>query len=204
MSKELDPALYESNYERTEGDRYWTEPWVTRALMETYLDDRIGSGVWEPAVGRGDIQRELEKHYYRVFGSDIDISESPEGSVEIDFFTGPIPELYPLTGGIVSNPPYNLAQEFIEKALEYSEKLDLPVVAMLLRSEFKHAKSRAHLFGPGSGYACEVVLTTRPRWDWWFRDTPKASPRHNFSWFIWDSQWEKEPIQRFCNKADVE
>jgi hypothetical protein len=64
-------------------------------------------------------------------------------------------------------------------------------VAMLLRSEFKSGKSqrRREKFGACMDYWGELVLTTRPRWDYGDPDAPEdASPRHNFSWFIWKGQ----------------
>ena len=41
-------------------------------------------------------------------------------------------------GVIVTNPPYTLATEFIERALELADD-----VAMLLRCDFDHAKAAA-------------------------------------------------------------
>jgi hypothetical protein len=38
------------------------------------------------------------------------------------------------------------------------------MVAMLLRTDFDHAKSRAHLFGGCSTFAKKVVLTRRIKW----------------------------------------
>ena len=56
-------------------------------------------------------------------------------------FLGQAPE----TGvnAIITNPPYALAQEFIERALHFD---DTRAVAMLLRTDFDHAARRAHLF----------------------------------------------------------
>ena len=56
-------------------------------------------------------------------------------------FLGQAPE----TGvsAIITNPPYALAREFIERALHFD---DARIVAMLLRTDFDHAARRAHLF----------------------------------------------------------
>jgi hypothetical protein len=78
----------------------------------------------------------------------------------------------------------NASERFVRTALSYETK-----VAMLLRSEFASAGGRDDLFCDEAGYAFEVKLTSRPRWDWWFRDKPKSSPRHNYSWFVWDKEW---------------
>lgn len=191
-----DPALYMSEFERTPKDRYWTDAWVTAALLEMY---DIPEKVWEPAAGRGDMVRVLVDHGHDVIASDIDMSEFDPSLCECsqdDFLTAKLIPRY--IDAVVTNPPYNLAQKFVEHSLE----LQIPVIAMLLRSEFKHAKRRKHLFGRCSRYLGEIVLTSRPRWDWWFRIKPEASPRHNFSWFIWDNIPDSTQLQRFHYRED--
>lgn len=185
MSKENDPALYESGFERQPKDRYWTEHWVTSALLRRLDPPDM---VWEPAAGRGDIVRVLQDHGCDVFASDVDMSEFDAGLCdceEMDFFSLPTNfDRYDLTA-IITNPPYDKAQQFIERSFE----MDVDTIAVLLRSEFKSAGGRTWMFEDGFQdrlFAYEVVLTSRPRWDWWFRDKPIASPRHNFSWFVWE------------------
>ena len=194
MSKASDPSLYESNYERTILDRYWTDPWITRALLEHHP---IGGIVWEPAAGRGDMSKVFLATGRKVIATDIDSSEYDaldNVCGELDFLNGAF-QKHTWIDAIVTNPPFNKkAQQFVERALEY----DVMTVAMLLRSEFRSGKTRRHLFGDCPMYAGEIVLTSRPRWDWWFRDKPKASPRHNFSWFVWDMRYLNEiPYQQF-------
>lgn len=99
---------------------------------------------------------------------------------------------------IMTNPPFNLALQFIEKALELVDQTD-GVVAMLLRNEFDCASSRTHLFENHlygfSGYDLQLpfskklVLTKRPRWI----EGSTGSPRHNYAWYIWDTAHEGAP-----------
>ena len=44
--------LGEAGFQRIEGDRYFTEPWVTRALLSRV---KFYDPIWEPACGRGDM-----------------------------------------------------------------------------------------------------------------------------------------------------
>lgn len=196
-----DPAMLGSRFERILGDRYWTEPWVTRALLQCV---GVPSPVWEPAAGRGDIVRVLTEAGKVVLASDVDMSEfdtSCAQRAEGDFlqWSGGVPRVQ----AIVTNPPYDRAQEFVEQALTLMEMPgeDVRFAAFLLRSEFCHARSRRHLFGECPHYAQEILLTRRPRWDWWFRDRPQQSPRHNFSWFLWvrnyDEIFSAHPTQQF-------
>ena len=80
--------------------------------------------------------------------------------------------------GIVTNPPYEQAEEFCAHAL----KLTAPVkgfVAMLLRCDFDHAKRRAYLFADCPQFAKKIVLTRRIVWFVEADGKPKASPSFN-------------------------
>ena len=203
MSRVNDPSLYgTSGYERRFQEKYYTEPWVTEALVEAVTIIRFYKTIWEPAAGRGDMGKVLANHA-KVYMDDL--TPDGPGIERCDFLQ--------TTGckadAIITNPPYNEAQAFVEHALSLQPRC----VAMLLRSEFKHANGRRHLFGNCDHYYGEVVLTTRPRWDWWETEKPKASPRHNFSWFVWMPFYEphesdmypraEAPLQFFIGKEDV-
>jgi hypothetical protein len=194
-----DPAMVKSNFERKEGDKYWTEHWITEGLIETagHRGD-IPTMIWEPAAGRGDITTVLLDHGYDVKSSDV---EGGEFKIDSSFMIADFLEVHAPSGcrGIITNPPYTAAQEFVEHAIKQMHTRDVRFVAMLLRSEFKHAKKRKHLFKNCLDYAGEVCLTRRPRWDWWFRDKPVAAPRHNFSWFMWakNAGFNSDPVQLF-------
>jgi hypothetical protein len=171
----------------------------------------IGENVWEPAAGRGDMSLALRENGHEVYSSDIDMSE-------FNYDIGPGHEKSFLdeteiphgVDSIVTNPPYSepwrgIADDFVEHALKLFEESGVPdwTVAMLLRSEFKSGKSqrRRLKFGQNLTYYGELVLTTRPRWDYGDPDAPEnAAPRHNFSWFLWkqrNSHGRTYPIQIF-------
>ena len=79
------------------------------------------------------------------------------------------------------------------------ENGEIDFMAMLLRSEFKsgHSERRRLKFGECVHYQGELVLTTRPRWDYGDPDAPEnAAPRHNFSWFLWSRDYRKTNDER--------
>ena len=94
--------------------------------------------------------------------------------------------------GIVTNPPFDLATEFIEHALRLTEP-KLGFVAMLLRTDFYHAKSRTHLFRDCPAFAKKVVLLKRIVWFVEDNGKPKASPSYNHSWYVWDHKHAGPP-----------
>lgn len=98
----------------------------------------------------------------------------------------------PECDAIVTNPPYEFATEFIERALRLMEAVN-GSVAMLMRTDFDHAKSRSHLFRDCPAFAKKLVLTKRIMW---FEPEPGAkgkSPSFNHAWFIWDWKHEGAP-----------
>ncbi len=184
-----------SGYVRQESDNYSTPNWVTRALLP-HIPDRV-KVIWEPAAGEGAMARVLGEHVSPRRGGGIlatDIrpgNRMPTSDLSLDFLSEP-PTMSSYQA-IISNPPFNLAQEFIERALALTHR-DRGFVAMLLRADFDHAKSRYHLFRNCDAFAKRLVLTRRIVW---FVDPltgrPKASPSVNHSWWIWDHQHRGAP-----------
>jgi hypothetical protein len=90
--------------------------------------------------------------------------------------------------GIVTNPPYVLAKEFCGHAIALMEPVR-GFVAMLLRTDFDHAKTRSYLFANCPPFAKKLVLTRRIQW---FEDS-KGSPSFNHAWFIWNWRHKGPP-----------
>lgn len=164
----------ESGYERKERDLYETPEWVTEALLP-HLPARIVD-IWEPACGSGKMSRVLGRSPRNVVATDI----FDEQAIAVDFLMAPEPVAGP-HDAIITNPPYDLATEFIDRALSF-QRATGGMVAMLLRTDFDHAKTRSRLFAGCTAFAKKVVLTKRIRW---FEDSA-GSPSFNHAWFIWD------------------
>ena len=213
-----DPQLYSSGYERNHLDRYWTHPWMTHELLK-FTSHEIWGNIWEPAAGRGDMSRALQDwdgwrtkghRVVDVYSSDIDMSEFDHtighGHEKSFLDETELPDKG--IRNIITNPPYSqpwrgIADDFVEHGLKFMIDGKIDFMAMLLRSEFKSGKSarRKGKFGDCRHYMGELVLTTRPRWDYGDPDAPEnAAPRHNFSWFLWKHDWHFDhafPIQMF-------
>ncbi len=173
----------ESGYERRERDLYETPEWATAAVVPHLPDS--ATRIWEPACGGMKMVNAINK-----FRPRIGVAKQTDISTGADFFawTDSAPEV----NAIVTNPPYELATEFIEHALRLMESRR-GVVAMLLRTDFDHAKSRSHLFRDCPAFAKKLVLTRRIVW---FEPEPGAkgkSPSFNHAWFIWDWAHEGAP-----------
>jgi len=172
-----------SGYERRPFDEYITPAWVTQCLLS---EIRLPQGVvWEPACGvENAIVEQLNAFGYQTFGSDIQFDG--------DFLTARLPRM---ARSIVTNPPFNLAVEFIDKACEFMQPVG-GMVAMLLRVDFDSAKTRARLFRNNRNFAYKVVLLDRIKWF----EGPK-NPSFNHAWYVWDFSKEYEfPQIRYYSK----
>jgi len=169
----------DSGYARRERDDYATPSWVTLALIP-HLPLFTGK-VWEPACGGGKMVAALQQAGFDVVGTDI--------TSGVDFLQQAPPANI---GAIITNPPYALAREFIERALRIEGNR---IVAMLLRTDFDHAASRVHLFADCPGFAKKVVLTRRIRW---FEDS-EGSPSFNHCWMVWDRQHRGPPTIAYAS-----
>ena len=165
----------DSGYERKERDLYETPAWVTHALV-AILPQLVGRNIIEPACGSGKMVRAMQDKGLHVTGFDI-----ADGR---DFLQC----LGAVGSAVVTNPPYVLAQEFCEHAIELMRPVN-GLVAMLLRTDFDHAKTRQHLFSGCPNFARKLVLTKRIKW---FEDS-KGQPSFNHAWYIWDHTHQGAP-----------
>lgn len=170
----------DSGYERKERDLYETPEWVTE-LVIPHIPLRI-SKVWEPACGSGRMADVLFSGRFGGWHTDI--------STGSDFFKAVCPDG---CEAIITNPPYETAPDFCDRSIRMMEPRS-GIVAMLLRTDFDHAKTRASLFAGHRAFSKKVVLTKRIRW---FEDS-KGSPSFNHAWFIWDWQHKGAPTLAYA------
>lgn len=172
----------ESGYERKERDLYETPEWVTQALLPHL--PTLGA-IWEPACGSGKMLRVLEKSGAYLMGSDL------HNGPDSDFLLQELPHGSEWNA-IITNPPYELGTEFCEHALRLMEPVR-GMVAMLMRTDFDHAKSRTHLFRDCPAFTKKLVLMKRIAWFVEANGKPKASPSFNHAWYIWDWRHDGPP-----------
>lgn len=213
-------TLGEAGHQRSAHDAYFTEPWVTRALLQAVdfhlpdLPHPVSETIWEPACGDGGMADVLAMAGYRVIASDI--AAWGYGAQGMDFLDAsawrgardPAPTLpIPSCAAIVTNPPFDQAVEFVLRALELTREAR-GKVAILQRHEWDAASEREGLFEITGG--CKYLLPRRPYWiipPAAMGVCPEAarlaaipinpktgkpdSPRFAFSWYVFD--WRAAP-----------
>lgn len=149
---------------RPASDYYPTPKEVTTALLD-FLDLPRNIRIWEPACGDNDMVDVMRERGHIVFASDI--------RAGVDFLQEP---LFPCDW-IITNPPFSIADRFIERCLEHGKPF-----ALLLKSQYWHAQKRLGLFRKHPPtYVCP--LTWRP--DFNFKSGEKGHPLMDVMWVVW-------------------
>jgi hypothetical protein len=153
-----------SKYKRVASDFYPTPAEATHALLN-FLKLPAGATIWEPACGENHMVDVMRAQGYEVIGTDI--------MTGTDFLTAETVDC----DWIITNPPFSLADRFIERCIESKKPF-----ALLLKSQYWHAKKRLELFRSFPP-AFILPLTWRP--DFTFKQRGKGSPLMDVMWVVW-------------------
>lgn len=173
------------------GDFYDTPPVAVHALLKC---EKLPQQIWEPAAGVGNIVTILRAAGHNVFASDLNDRGCPDCLTRIDFLLPVRAEV----DAIVTNPPYALAQQFVEVAL-----LRAPLVIMLLRLNFFESTRRRHILDNAGLARIHVFAKRLPmmhRADW---KGKRANSGMAFAWYCWQRGYtDKTEIDRIYWEAN--
>lgn len=163
---------------RKESDYYPTPSECTQALID-FLDLPKRYTIWEPACGEGFMTKVFKDNGYEVISTDINqygFSDNLE-----DFLTSPGKQC----DWIITNPPFSLSEEFILKCISLRKPF-----ALLLKSQYWHAKSRFSLFMKHRP-SYVLPMTWRPDFEFGKRG---GAPTMECIWTIWNEDPSKYTI----------
>lgn len=162
-------------------DFYPTPAWATHALMETEKFYR-GDTTWEPACGDGSMVKVLQGY----FEKDLIISDiNPRGCYDSEKYKNDFLYGYnPLeVDNIITNPPFNLAEEFIERGLSVARNK----LALLLRLSFLESRSRYYNIFHHAQKPPSVVWVFSERVTFWENGIKTGSSGTTaYAWFVWN------------------
>lgn len=183
-SKTLGVTLGASNHSeriRADDDFYSTNPVAIDYLLE---HEDFDENIWECACGNGKLSERLKEKGFNVRSTDLVYRDYGENE-SVDFLA----QNQVFDGDIITNPPYTLALEFVEKALELSNRK----VAMFLKIQFLETKKRyLNLFkdNPPKKVLVFVKRMACYRED----DTSFKSSAICFCWIVWDKEYDGDTI----------
>lgn len=124
--------------DRQNEDYYATDPHAAELLLEIEdLDKNVP--IWECSSGENHLANVFKEHGYEVRTSDI--VKRTETTEILDFLSDGV---YDWDGNIITNPPYKLASQFVEKAMNIIHKGNKCI--MFLKLQFMEGKQRRKLF----------------------------------------------------------
>jgi hypothetical protein len=170
---------------RSANDFYVEERWFVDALLDA---ERFDGLVWDPAAGRDTIPSACRARDIPAMGSDLVDRDNLAVHAPFDFLDEPL-HMLPRPENIICNPPFDLAERFIERSLSLATRK----VAMLLRWSFaeggslKTARGRLHSWcldeAPLARIYVAVNRVSMPPGDLAVAAKGGAVA---FGWFVWE------------------
>lgn len=171
---------------RQEDDFYATPTVATEELCRL---ERFNHDILEPCCGAGHISRVLIEHGYSVASRDL-VDRGFGDEHGIDFLT----DERKWNGDIVTNPPYSLALQFVEHALDIVD--EGCKVAMFLKLTFAEGKSRRSLFEKKTPVR---VWVSSSRLECGKNGQFGAGSAVAYAWWIWEKGYCGETSLKWFN-----
>lgn len=175
--------------ERAVNDYYATDPRAVEMLLEM---ETFAPLIWEPACGEGHISKVLAAHGYEVISTDLIYrgfgDPEPLNFLE-ETFDG-------FEGDIITNPPYSVGLQFVERALESVRPGGK--VAMFLKVQFLEGKRRGEFFKkspPRSVYISRSRLACYKNGDL----TTNSESAIAYAWYVWEKGFTGDPVIKWFN-----
>lgn len=172
-------ATNHTNKKRMDNDFYSTPEIATLELLKR---EKFEGNILECACGTGAISKVLIREIPNEVISK-DLIDRGYGITNQDFLN----EIQ-IYDNIITNPPFNIAQDFVEKAL----KLSKSKVAFLMRVQFLEGKKRKTLFDKNPPSRVYVFSYRLPylRGD----DEQPETSAMCLCWFVWDKNYVGDTI----------
>lgn len=180
---------------RVENDYYATNPKAVEMLLTNYTFD--AATILEPCIGGGHIANAIKNFYTnerKIIGLDL-VDRGYPNTIIQDFLTWQTDKKFE---GIITNPPFSLAQEFIEKGMELLTENGQ--MAMFLKIQFLEGAKRKAFF---EKYPPKYVYVFRNRMATWNngneldKNGKRWATTMCHAWFIWEKGSKTEPIVRW-------
>ena len=181
--------------QRVENDFYATNPKAVNMILNKY--NFYAQNILEPCVGQGHIAHVIDEFYNHsknITAIDI-VDRGYPNTIVADFLNYQTEKRY---DGIITNPPYSLAKEFVEKGMELLT--DNGQMLMFLKIQFLEGAKRKDFF---KKYPPKYIYVFTNRMATWNNGEPLDPKGKRWAttmchaWFIWEKNSMTEPIIRW-------
>lgn len=183
-----------STTEREVNDFYATDPQTLKMFLYEFSKDNTFEGdILEPACGQGHISKTLKELLPNFNVVSTDLIDRGYGQGGIDFLKHDYGRTF---NTVLTNPPFSLAKEFIEKGLEVADKY----VIMLCKIQLLEGVKRQDLFKNTPLKYVYVHTTRQATWKGGQELDPNGkrwATTMCLAWFVWDKEYTGEPIIRW-------
>ena len=177
--------------DRVDNDYYATPDTAIIAILDK---EKFDGNIYEPACGGGHISKLLHQYYPNSKIYSTDLIDRGYGDKQLDFLDHDFKEFK--FDNIITNPPFKMAQEFIEKALLVSSKK----VIMFAKIQLLESKKRKEMF---ETTPLQYIYVFSERQNPLRNGSPldeKGKPWNStmcFAWFVWNKDYVGEPVIRW-------
>lgn len=167
------------------GADFYASPYAALPPLLAAEGKRLPKVIWEPACGNGALVVPLRNRGYDVTATDLHDWNCPGADTGLDFLSDAVSFYRPLLRaktehfGIVTNPPFNIIEDFIGRAVNLA-----PYVAILCRLAFLESEGRMNWFPRVGLRRVHVIGERLPMMHRHGYEGPKLSNAMCFAWFI--------------------
>lgn len=196
------------NTQPADDPNFYATPYAALPALLQAERKRMPKVIWEPACGNGALVVPLRNRGFHTVATDLHDWGCPDAQTGLDFTGNSATAVAAQLSmdhdrfGIITNPPFNIIEEFVERAVAMA-----PYVALLCRLAFLESESRMHWF-PRMGLRRVHVIGERlPMMHRHGYEGPKLSNAGMcFAWFVFESQARRSlqvPVRWVSWKAAV-
>jgi hypothetical protein len=178
----------------TRGDDFYASPYAALPPLLVAEGRRLPKAIWEPAAGNGALVLPLRNRGYSVLATDINDWGCPQCAGGVDFTSdlavgyGKILAAHNDAFGIVTNPPFGIIEQFVDRAVAMA-----PYVALLCRLAFLESEGRMNWWKRVGLRRFNLIAERLPMMHRHGYDGPKLSNAGMcFAWFVFEPG--KKPI----------
>lgn len=178
---------------------YYATPEIATNLFLNHHDLSNFTTFLEPACGEGHLAKVLAERFPHAEIKSTDLIDRGFGIGGIDFITGDFEQVEV----VITNPPFKLAKEFVEKSLKVATKQ----VVMFAKLQFLETEARAKLF---KDTQLKYVYVHSKRVSPMRNGEPlneQGKPWSSamcFAWFVWETGYKGEPMIKFLTTEDTQ